>query len=127
MAGFVVKNRRIVVDGEEYRCSVKEGAEGIELLIYREKRLLVRLRQNWVESWGINLYRPGAAAEVIRHYRGEPPGEPRILSQEPALFSALAELCFSAEEPEEKEWYLQACARMRARLESEAKTKPEGE
>ena len=117
MAGFVVKARRITVEKVLYTYSVSEGVEGPELLVYRDKRPFVRLGQSWTEAWGINLCRPGVVARVIRYYRqkGLPPA-PRQLCREPALFDELACLCFTAEEQEEKQRFLQACARMRARI-----------
>lgn len=117
MAGFVVKARRITVEKVLYTYSVSEGVEGLELLVYRDKRPFVRLGQSWTEAWGINLCRPGVVARVIRYYRQKgPPPAPRQLCREPALFDELACLCFTAEEQEEKQRFLQACARMRARI-----------
>ena len=128
MAKFMVKGRRIVVEGEPYTCSISQGAEGIELLVYRDKRQFLRLRQNFTEAWGINLYRPGVIAQTIRYYRKKGgQGEPRQLHQEPELFSQLTDLCFSLEEQAEKKRFLQVCTQMRERLESESKIKPEGE
>ncbi len=128
MAKFVVKNRRIVVEGEPYTCSVSQGAEGMELLVYRDKGQFLRLGQNFAEAWGINLYRPGVMAQIIRYYRQKGgQREPRQLCQELELFSQLTGLCFSPEEQAEREWFLQACTRMRERLESESKIKPKGE
>ena len=118
MARFVVKNRRMVVDGERYTCSVAQGPEGMELLVYQDKRPFFRLGQNWTEAWGINLCRPGVVARVIRYYRQKgPPPAPRQLCREPALFDELACLCFTAEEQEEKGRFLQTCGRTRARQE----------
>lgn len=112
MAGFLVKSRRITVEGEPYTYSVSEGKEGIELLVYREKKPLVRLLESWTEAWGINLCRPGTVAAVIRYYRQQgPQTEPRALCREPALFSALVDLCFTAEEQGERERFLQLCQR----------------
>ena len=116
MAGFVVKARRITVEKVLYTYSVSEGVEGLELLVYRDKRPFLRLEQDWTEAWGINLYRPGVVARVIRYYRQKgPPPAPRQLCREPALFDELACLCFTAEEQEEKGRFLQACGRTRAR------------
>lgn len=118
MAGFVVKARRITVEKVLYTYSVSEGVEGLELLVYRDKRPFVRLGQSWTEAWGINLCRPGVVARVIRYYRQKgPPPAPRQLCQEPALFDELACLCFTAEEQEEKQRFLQTCGRTRARQE----------
>ena len=122
MARFVVKNRRMVVDGERYTCSVAQGPEGMELLVYQDKRPFFRLGQNWTEAWGINLYRPGVVARIIRHYRqrGAPP-EPLLLCREPELFIMLVEFCFAPEEQKEKEWFLQCRARIQAQSTSEDK------
>ena len=46
MAGFVVKARRITVEKVLYTYSVSEGVEGLELLVYRDKRPFVRLGQS---------------------------------------------------------------------------------
>ena len=101
-----------------YTYSVSEGVEGLELLVYRDKRPFVRLGQSWTEAWGINLCRPGVVARVIRYYRQKgPPPAPRQLCREPALFDELACLCFTAEEQEEKQRFLQTCGRTRARQE----------
>jgi hypothetical protein len=128
VARFVVKNRRMVVDGECYTCSVAQGLEGMELLVYQDKRPFFRLGQNWAEAWGIDLYRPGVMAQAIRYYRQKGmPKEPQQLCREPELFSRLTGLCFSPDEREEKEWFLNICGRMRQQLESEATIKPEGE
>ena len=128
MAGFVVKARRITVEKVLYTYSVSEGVEGLELLVYRDKRPFVRLGQSWTEAWGINLYRPGVIAQTIRYYRKKGgQREPRQLYQEPELFSQLTDLCFSLEEQAEKKRFLQVCTQMRERLESESKIKPEGE
>lgn len=119
MSKFVVKNRRITVEQELYTYSIAEDAEGIQLLLYRDRRPMVRLRQNWTEAWGINLYRPGVVAQVIRYYwQKGAQTEPQFLYREPELFSKLTDLCFSAEEQAEKEHFLQICARTRAWLES---------
>ncbi len=59
MAKFVVKSRRITIEGELYTCSISQGMEGMELLVYQNKGPFFRLRQNWAEAWGIDLYRPG--------------------------------------------------------------------
>ena len=118
MAGFVVKARRITVEKVLYTYSVSEGVEGLELLVYRDKRPFVRLGQSWTEAWCINLCRPGVVARVIRYYRQKgPPPAPRQLCREPALFDELACLCFTAEEQEEKGRFLQTCGRTRARQE----------
>ena len=118
MAGFVVKARRITVEKVLYTYSVSEGVEGLELLVYRDKRPFVRLGQSWTEAWGINLCRPGVVARVIRYYRQKgPPPAPRQLCREPALFDELACLCFTAEEQEEKGRFVQTCGRTRARQE----------
>ena len=119
MAKFVVKSRRITIEGELYTCSISQGMEGMELLVYQNKGPFFRLRQNWVEAWGINLYRPGVVARAIRYYRRkEAQREPQFLCREPELFSELVDLCFSAEDQKEKERFLQICAQMRAGLES---------
>ena len=122
MAGFVVKARRITVEKVLYTYSVSEGVEGLELLVYRDKRPFVRLGQSWTEAWGINLYRPGVVARIIRHYRqrGAPP-EPLFLRREPELFTMLVEFCFAPEEQKEKEWFLQCRARIQAQSTSEDK------
>ena len=122
MAGFVVKARRITVEKVLYTYSVSEGMEGLELLVYRDKRPFVRLGQSWTEAWGINLYRPGVVARIIRHYRqrGAPP-EPLFLRREPELFTMLVEFCFAPEEQKEKEWFLQCRARIQAQSTSEDK------
>ena len=100
----MVKNRRMVVDGECYTCSVAQGLEGMELLVYQDKRPFFRLGQNWAEAWGINLYRPGVVARAIRYYRRKgAQREPQFLCREPELFSELVDLCFSAEDQKEKE------------------------
>lgn len=110
MGGFLVKNRQLVVDGEQYCYSVKEGPEAIELLIYHGKHPLVRLRQSWEESWGIELCRPGVAALVVRYFRENPPGEPRLLREEKELLFRLADLCFPPEEAAAKARFLAGCA-----------------
>ena len=69
MARFEVKSRRITVDQTLYTYSVAQKREGIQLLVYRDKRPFLRLEQDWTEAWGINLYRPGVVARIIRHYR----------------------------------------------------------
>ena len=128
MARFEVKSRRITVDQTLYTYSVAQKREGIQLLVYRDKRSFLRLEQNWTEAWGIDLYRPGVMAQAIRYYRQKGmPKEPQQLCREPELFSRLTGLCFSSDEREEKEWFLNICGRMRQQLESEATIKPEGE
>ena len=62
MARFEVKSRRITVDQTLYTYSVAQKREGIQLLVYRDKRPFLRLEQDWTEAWGINLYRPGVVA-----------------------------------------------------------------
>ncbi len=128
MARFMIKNRRMVVDGEHYTCSVAQGPEGEELLVYRDKSPFFRLGQNWTEAWGINLCQPRVMAQAIRYYRQRGiQKEPQQLYREPELFSRLTSLCFSPDEREEKERFLDICGRVRQRLESEAAIKPEGE
>ena len=127
MAKFMVKGRRIVVEGEPYTCSISQGAEGIELLVYRDKRQFLRLGQNFTEAWGINLYRPGVIAQTIRYYRKKGgQREPRQVYQQPKHFSQLTDLCFSLEEQAEKERFLQFCRKVRERLESELTITAEG-
>ncbi len=112
MAGFLVKNRKIVVDGDLFRYSIREGPEGRELLVYRDKKPVLRLALNWTEGWGIDLFRPKVVERVIRYYRPRPPGpEPRSLCREEELFSRLADLCFSPEEQAGKELFLQRCSK----------------
>ena len=112
MAKFVVKSRRITVEGELYTCSISQGMD-------QNKGPFFRLRQNWAEAWGINLYRPGVVARAIRYYRRKgAQREPQFLCWEPELFSELVDLCFSAEDQKEKESFLQICEQMRAGLES---------
>ncbi len=122
MARFEVKSRRITVDQTLYTYSVAQKREGIQLLVYRDKRPFLRLEQDWTEAWGINLYRPGVVARIIRHYRqrGAPP-EPLLLCREPELFTMLVEFCFAPEEQKEKEWFLQCRARIQAQSTSEDK------
>ena len=50
MAKFVVKSRRITIEGELYTCSISQGMEGMELLVYQNKGPFFRLRQNWAEA-----------------------------------------------------------------------------
>ncbi len=110
------------MDQTLYTYSVAQKREGIQLLVYRDKRSFLRLEQNWTEAWGINLYRPGVVARIIRHYRqrGAPP-EPLFLRREPELFTMLVEFCFAPEEQKEKEWFLQCRARIQAQSTSEDK------
>lgn len=46
MARFEVKSRRITVDQTLYTYSVAQKREGIQLLVYRDKRPFLRLEQD---------------------------------------------------------------------------------
>lgn len=110
MPGFMVKNRKIVVEQQIYTYSVEEGPEGIDLLIYQDKQPQLRLRQSWTESWGIDFYRPKVVAAVIQHYQQwDFPDGPQLLSRQRELFLKLADLCFSPDDPAEKELFIQRC------------------
>lgn len=110
MSGYMVKNRKIVIDQELYTYSIKEGVDGIDILIYKNRQLMLRLRQNWVENWGVNLYRPKAVELIIRYYqkKGIQSGL-QFLSREKELFLELIDLYFPPNEQAEKALFIQRC------------------
>jgi len=103
----MVKNRKIVVGQQLYTYSIKEGIEGVDVLIYQNKQFTLRLRQSWAESWGINLFRPKAVELIIRYYRRKgPQSDLQFLYQERGLFLELTDLYFSPNEPKEKKRFI---------------------
>lgn len=105
------KPRKIVIGETIYRYSLLDCPEYRELRIYREgdKRLALRLRLTWPETWGIDLFRPKAVAYIIGWHEGQRRKEPAalILQKEPSLFQGLLDLFFSPEEQEQREWFLE--------------------
>lgn len=101
--------RKIIVDEQTYIYSVRECDEGIEILVYNDKRLMVWLRQRWgLESWGINFHRPKAVELIIRYYqkKGIQPYL-QLLRNEKELFLSLTDLFF--DDSEEKAEFIEKC------------------
>ena len=112
------KPRKIAVGGTVYRYSLLDRPEYRDLHVYREgeKRLAIRLRLTWPETWAIDLFRPKAVAYIIGWYEGQNRKESATLwlQKEPSLFQGLLELFFTPEEQEEQEWFLERVGRLGA-------------
>ena len=106
--------RTIVVDGEVYRYSLLDRPECRELRVYRERERqpALRLRLSWLETWGIDLFRPKMVACVIRWQAGQAHPRPAVLrpQEEPSLLQILVDLSFSPEEWELQAWFLEKIA-----------------
>jgi len=94
--------RKIVVGETVYRYSLLDWPQYRELRVYREreKRLTLRLRLTYPETWAIDLFRPKAVAYIIGWHEGKKQKEPAVLTLrgEPDLFQGLLDLFFRPEE-----------------------------
>lgn len=106
-----MKKRRITINNQIYIYSVRESNDGIDILIYQEKHLMLRLRESWIESWAINFYRPKAVELIIRYFQknGIKSG---LLQNENELFLQLTNLFFNENEKSEKELFIQRCKKI---------------
>ena len=110
MTKWKIKKRKITIDQQIYIYSIKEFDDGIDILIYQKKPLMLRLRQSWIESWAINFYRPKVVELIIRYYqeKGIQSGL-QLLRNEKKLFLQLTDLFFSENEKYEKELFIRRC------------------
>lgn len=106
-----MNTRRINIDGNVYIYSIRESDDGIDILIYQEKYLILRLRESWIESWAINFYRPKTVELIIRYYQknGLKSG---LLQNENELFLQLTDLFFNENEKSLKESFIKRCKKI---------------
>ena len=105
------KPRKIVAGGTVYRYSLVDYPEYRDLRVYREgeKQLAFWLRLTYLETWGIDLFRPKAVAYIIGWFEDRGRREPAVfwLQEEPSLLQGLVDLFFPPEEQEQREWFLE--------------------
>ncbi len=102
--------RRIIVEQQLYIYSIKECNDGTDILVYKDKQLILWLRQNYIESWGINLFRPKTVELIIKYYQKKGiQSDLQLLSNEKELFLLLTDLFFEDNDEEEKKAFIKRC------------------